>query len=93
MASLRPMAEVAKIPHPYDMDQGWEGQFLQHWAKRHSIPGIFNETHTKFPDDSQPLWSAIRRLHERIHAGESEFDIPTDHIHLASVSKELEELL
>lgn len=87
------MADVAKIPHPYDMDQGWEGQFLQHWVKRHSYPGIFDLTHERFQDDSQPLWTAIRRLHERIHSGDSEFPIPTDHVHLPSLTRELEDLL
>lgn len=87
------MAEVAKIPHPKDMDEGENGQFLQHWAKRHSYPGIFDQTHLKFTDDSEPLWSAIKRLHERVHNGDSEFPVPTDHLHLEPISKMLEELI
>jgi hypothetical protein len=79
------------------MDEGWQGQFLQHWVKRHSYSGVFDETHLRFQDDSQPIWFAIRSLHERIHSGDSEFDIPKDHIHLPplaeQIKRDLEELL
>lgn len=97
MASLWPMAEVAKIPHPKDMDEGWEGQFLQHWVKRHSYEGYFDKTHEVFKDDSAPLWSAIKSLHNRIHEGKADIEVPTDHLHLIplaeQIKKDLEDLI
>lgn len=98
------MSEPAKIPHWKDMDEGWNGQFLQHWRKRHHHPGVFDTTPENFPDDSKPLWYAIRSLHDRIHAGKAregesmeDFPIPTDHVHLLplaeQIKKDLEELI
>lgn len=91
------MTQPAKIPHWRDMDEGWQGQFLQHWAKRHRYPGEFDETHLRFQDDSQPLWFAIRGLHDRIHAGTEGFPVPTDHVHLPpldeQIKKDLEDVL
>jgi len=91
------MNEVAKIPSPKDMDEGWEGQFLQHWVKRHQIDGYFDKTHETFKDDSTPLWSAIKALHNRIHDGKTDIPVPDDHVHLLplaeQIKKDLEELI
>lgn len=74
------------------------GQFRGHWAKRHSYPGAFDKTHEKFLDDDEPIWYAIRRLHDKIHDGETDdFALPEDHIHLLplaeQIKKDLEELI
>lgn len=91
------MADIAKVPHWRDLDEGYQGQFLQHWVKRHSYPGVFDDTHETFQDDSQPLWFAIRGLHDKIHDGESEFPVPEDHVHLepldAAIARQLDELI
>lgn len=89
---------VAKIPSWRDMDPGI---FLQHWDKRHHYAGVFDRSSAKFPDDDAPLWWSIKRFHDKVHAGEwtvsatdgQVFGVPTDHVHLPSVSKLLEELL
>lgn len=93
------MAEpVAKLPAPEDMDVGWNGQFLQHWVKRHSHHGIFDTTHERYPDDSVPLWYGIRMWHDRIHAGSiDDLPAPTDHVHLPrldpQIQKDLKDIL
>jgi len=95
--------EPAKIPHWRDMD--W-GQFKAHWEKRHVYENMFDKTGEKFPDDDDPLWYAIRALHDRIHSGVGrrgdpmDIPIPTDHVHLAplpppdpEIQRQLEELI
>ena len=84
------MTDMARIPHWRDYDHN---DFLNHWVKRHSHPGVFDCTAERFPDDDQPIWYAIRSLHDRIHEGKSEFPIPTDHIHLPPVDPEIQRLL
>lgn len=89
------MADVAKVPDWHDMD---DGQFLQHWVKRHGHHGHFDTLHEKYPDDDHNIWWAIRGHHDKIHAGTFEpgnprFDPPADHVHLPRVDPEIYRLL
>lgn len=68
------------VNHLHWRDLG-PGDFLRHWSTHHQIPGVFDTTHLNFPDDQVPLWFAIRSLHDRIHAGASEFPVPRGHTH------------
>lgn len=87
------LTDVAKIPHPKDMDTGYGGQFIQHWQKRHYYEGVFSSTHIQFPNDDTPLWSAIKALHNRIHEGKTEFPLPEDHVHLEPLDRDIAKLL